>query len=147
MRGRIPTPDAIKALLGKPVTKPLGSGPQFTVGAEPPDWLDLYARELWERCSSELMRYGMLTQVDAEALASYCVAMSMIRDLKRLCSDPALPVKEKMSAGRMLLKAQLVARALGAEFGFSPSARNRIVIPGAPKDELDDFMANKGETA
>jgi P27 family predicted phage terminase small subunit len=138
MRGRIPVPPAIKALQGKPVTA--GPGPQFDRGAEPPDWLDAHARSVWDRCAQQLDALGMLTRVDAEALANYCDACSTVKGLSDLQQNPATEAKDKIKLTRLKLAAMALQSALGQQFGFTPASRTKIHVPVAPVDELEDWQ-------
>ena len=145
-KGRKPTPTRIKALMDNPGKRPMNDAePQFTVGAEPPAWLDEAAQAEWWVVASELSALGMLTRVDGMALASYCMACSLLQQAQKDISIYGITVPSE--SGRRKNPAATVAndmmrtiRSLGSEFGFTPSSRTRVRQPGTEPDPLDKFL-------
>ena len=78
MRGRKPTPTRLKILAGNPGKRPLNSREPQPAQKMPrcPKHLDKAARAEWRRKAPELFRVGLLTAVDDNGLAGYCMAYS-----------------------------------------------------------------------
>lgn len=131
MRGRKPIPSALKLLRGNPGKRPLPANePRPASGAARPDWLQPAAREEWDKLATELARLGLLSVLDANALAGYCVLLSQVRK----AHEAGKPVGEKT------LRA---LDALGSAFGLSPASRARL--GAAPAREEDPFEAYLGK--
>ena len=151
--GPPPQPTALRLLRGNPGKRPL---PQQAVkptpGADCPKILSPAARAEWKRLQPELLRLGLLTQIDRAVLAAYCEAWSdflwavnRIRQSGRLTTagngtlipHPAVQIKR---ASMKLIKD------LSAEFGFSPAALARIdlVAPDGDADDDEKFFGPQG---
>lgn len=76
--GRPRKPTALKVLQGNPGKRALSdSEPMPTVASSsPPEWLDDYAREVWEQISPLLVGMRVLTEADAPALILLASAWS-----------------------------------------------------------------------
>ena len=137
-RGPIGLTDAEKKRRGthrphrsKPATPRPASG-----NVEPPDWWDADspAREMWDRTAPELVRLGLLSEMEQGLFTIYCssweewlIAMRAIetegavyttsRGVKRV--SPWMTVADK-AAKRML--------SIAAEYGLTPRSRQRIRI-------------------
>ncbi len=172
--GRPPKPTALKMLHGNPGRRPLNDKePKPARGERPPaapSWLDTAARNVWRRLAPELHRLGLLTGLDRDLLALYCVELAdYIRALKELRRLPAVvvngggrtttrkrngDVEEKTTRGQLVPNPWLAVRnhalknltRLGSELGLSPAARTRIRVEiekGDGEDEFTRFLKRK----
>ena len=140
MRGRKPSPTALKRLRGNPGKRALPKSEPKPQAILPhvPRFLDKIAKAEWHRISRELFELGLLTRVDRNALAAYCDCFSL---WKRACDEIA-----KEGAGLTVTGAQgqsiknpvvtIREKALeqmksyAIEFGMTPSSRGRLrVVP------------------
>lgn len=151
MRGRKPIPDAIKAFTGK--RGKLGyKGKVSPRRGRPtcPRWLDRVARAKWKALLPELDRLGLLTVVDGDALAAYCVAWSELKAATMLiqeegrvchCGTGGLKPHPAIALQRSALNA--IAK-FSSLFGLNPADRGRIAAPQKPENQslLEDFMAS-----
>lgn len=76
MRGRKPTPTALKLLTGNPGKRPVNTTEPNPPSIAPdcPEHLSAEAKQEWARISIQLLDLGLLTQLDRSALAAYCQA-------------------------------------------------------------------------
>jgi P27 family predicted phage terminase small subunit len=135
VRGRKPTPIPLRELRNNPGRRPIPEG--VDVGAfsdlpPAPDFLDEIGRAEWERVGRELLVVGLLTPLDAPALAAYCHAFSRWRRAEEKVSQTGEIVR---TPNGMLVQSpymQIANRALDqwtkmlAEFGMTPSSRTRV---------------------
>lgn len=144
MPGPRPIPTHLKVLRGNPGKQKLNrEEPEPTLPPappEPPPYLTGYAREEWERLSTELFRLKLLTVVDIQPLAAYCQAYDSFRTatekIKEMAvRDPvmgALMIKTRHNSfmqNPLFLTARQSANDMvryASEFGFTPAARSRI---------------------
>lgn len=98
---------------------------------EPPDVLSGVALEEWHRVVPELQRLELTKPVDAAALMAYCLAFQRMVQAQRLIDEDGL--LHENSQGRVrhpavaiLEAASKELRAWAIEFGFTPSAENRV---------------------
>jgi P27 family predicted phage terminase small subunit len=136
MRGRKPTPTALRLLRGNPRKRPVNARePQPTLMAAdqaPPVWLDPAAKAEWSRLAPMLGRLGVLTETDADALAAYCEAFTTWRQATQkvrqggmvVVRDDGSPVVSPWL--KIANEAMAQMRAFLIEFGMTPSARARI---------------------
>src|SRR5262245_41098800 len=135
-RRRIPT--ALHELRGFPGKRkpPEGEPTPALATAEPPKWLDDTAIEVWNDVAPELVRLGLLTQVDRHALAGACRWWAVYRKLDASLRDETVEVSQ--SQGRKFRIAQQAfasAMTVFARFGVTPSERARLTMPTVPADD------------
>jgi len=134
MRGRKPTPTALRVLRGNPRKRPLNAreptpGP---LALDPPAWLDASAAAEWRRLAPMLGRLGVLTETDADALAAYCEAFTTWRQATQKVRQGGMVVVKADGTAvvspwlKVAQDAMGQLRALLIEFGMTPSARARI---------------------
>lgn len=108
-----------------------------------PSWLPDEAAAEWGRVVPELARLELTKPVDRAALAAYCLTWDRLVSAQRELNEHG-SVLGRNSQGQV--RHPLVAvieaaskdlRAWCAEFGFTPSAENRLSTPEA-NDALDD---------
>jgi P27 family predicted phage terminase small subunit len=153
-------PEALRALHGSR-TRPRhrGSIPVDPVETlEPPPELTDLEREHWAYYERKLTKTKVLTSLDRDALANYCIANGQIREIRQAQKDPTyrrVLVSETVDdAGNRQFKvavnpldAQLrqwmqIARLAGSELGLSPVSRARVAPAGTTQeqDELDTYI-------
>ena len=149
-RGPAPRPSTVHMLNGNPGKRSQaapgnGSGPAVAVPVAP-EWLLSEARAEWDRITPELETLGLISELDLAHLAAYCQAFALMertgREIKRLQAEgeaESIPNRmrgliDSTPSGYKQLSAlmsvynracdQMAKHA--AEFGLSPSARQRV---------------------
>jgi len=156
MRGRKRLPTALHMLRGNPGKRPLPTNeptPEaLPATVDPPPWLDKVAREEWKRLAPLLADNGLLTVLDADALAMYCRAFASWREATDkiavegsvLTSRNGYPVVSAWI--NVAAKNMITMRSLMTEFGLTPSARARV-SRATPKldasNPLDKFIRRR----
>jgi P27 family predicted phage terminase small subunit len=154
-------PTALKLIEGNPGKRSLNHNEPKPPSEFPtmPRGLNAIEKAEWKRLATELPKVpGLITRIDGPLLHAYvqCYAQwieisKIMRDLAK--QDPVtkgmmLRGKNGQAYTNPLLRQQRQIRGellrLAAEFGFSPVARTRIVLPDGskanePDDEWDDF--------
>ena len=156
--GRKPKPSALKLIEGNPGKRPL---PENEPKPEPiapkcPTWLHKDAKKEWKRIAPQLERLGLLTQVDMAALAGYCESWAQYKRAIEFIHKhgEVYPIKDDEGRVKYLQQVPQVSiankalqqvRAFCAEFGLTPSARGRMVVPGAKEqeDEMEMLLQKK----
>ncbi len=149
-RGPAPTPTPILRLRGSWRGDANGAEPQPEPGRpEKPDWLKGYAETAWEQFADQLEAMGVLTVADGHALTVLCQTWSRWRRAEEFVDQhgETYPVQDNQGRVRYLKKfpqvgiAQACATTLNrmmAEFGLTPSARSRIVVPSDKASDDED---------
>lgn len=152
MRGRKPTPDALKVLAGNPGKRDLnlGAKPQPAVDVpDRPKCLTGAARDEWDRITPLLAEVGCVAAMDAQVLAVYCQWVSVFREALDEVSREGITIAAKTSIKKhpavvVLKDASEVIRQYSGLFGLSPSDRARIVFqPDEYEDLFTEFMDDK----
>ncbi|HDW3058686.1 phage terminase small subunit P27 family [Bacillus cereus] len=109
----------------------------------PPTWLDSVAKKEFKRIAGELLELEVMTNIDVNALALYCDAYADYMACTKIIQEEGLLVEYTNKAAEtnkvphplLTKKKQLheQMKAIGVDFGFTPSARARIVMPRAKK--------------
>jgi P27 family predicted phage terminase small subunit len=150
-RGPTPKPSALKQLHGtfrqdrapeNEATPNLASGDQLKA----PAWLDERATAKWDELALRLHSLGLLTEIDLDVFAAYCVSWSNWRDAEECIQKYGATTKaqsgyEAVSPHVTRAKnhlAELIK--LSGLLGLSPSSRTRI---GVHLDETshDELLA------
>jgi P27 family predicted phage terminase small subunit len=142
MKGRKPTPRALKLLRGNPSKRPLSPRepqpcPDSSARAS---WLSGFAAEEWDRIAPELVRLGLLTVVDRGLLEAYCASYGRWRDLEARIARMSLDAAQKAGLLGQAQKERMLLQRLGVEFGFTPSSRSRVKTEPPAKDENERFF-------
>ncbi|PEP73442.1 phage terminase small subunit P27 family [Bacillus toyonensis] len=108
---------------------------------KPPTWLDSVAKREFKRIAGELLELDVITNIDVNALATYCDAFSDYVECTKIIREEGLLVEYTNKAAEtnkvphplLTKKKQLheQMKALAVEFGLTPSARAKIVIPNS----------------
>lgn len=134
MRGRKPTPTALKIMRGNPGHRALNA---HEAQAElriptPPKELDAIAKKEWRRMGKILLRMGLLTEIDRAAFAGYCVswsqwtqALEKVQQLGPIIKAPSgFPIQNPyLAVANHALKTM---QGLLVEFGMTPASRSRV---------------------
>jgi P27 family predicted phage terminase small subunit len=152
MRGRKPTPTALRILRGNPGKRRLPEDePKPPVEIpDPPDHLDEVARKEWIRITGLLSQLRLISQLDMAGIAAYCVAFSRWADAERkvakhgiivMSPDKKFPMKSPYLC--VAESAMQEMRKLLGEFGLTPTSRSRLHVPIIPAedDEFERFLA------
>lgn len=149
MRGRKPKPAALKKLSGQ---KSVGSEPQFgDAEVKPPSHLSALERRYWRQLTKITTKAGLLTAGDHYMLSLCCNALAIAQKASVQLAKEELTVtlSNGVVAANPLIgilnKARADAAKLLAEFGLSPSARQRVLMDTT--DEDDPFGAFLAEMA
>jgi P27 family predicted phage terminase small subunit len=144
MRGRKPTPTALKVIAGNPGKRKLRLD-EFKPYAEiprPPKSLKGEALKEWKRVTTELALYNMIAAVDRGALAMLCTTWARYVQAEEMIEKAAqtapgsygmfvktpngFPIQSPWLA--VSNKAMEQYKAWCAEFGLTPSARSRLPV-------------------
>jgi P27 family predicted phage terminase small subunit len=149
MQGRKPKPTAIKLLEGNPGKRALNHAepkPRVVL-PRPPEHLSDEEKVQWKLKVKELYPLGLITTIDTDALAMYCVifvrwlkAEKMVREKGEIIKTAAGNIIQNpyLSIANRALE-QL--NKLGAEFGMTPSSRSRVKADLAdPDQELERML-------
>lgn len=144
--GTKPKPTAIKLLEGNPGRRDLSQSPQPPGGdMRAPAGMPLVARREWRRVVPILVRLGVASQVDRNALADYCLCVARLADAEADIEKRGLLVEGER--GQVKNPSCQLAREYRAavvrwavEFGLTPSSRSRLSVPEKPEDDLDALL-------
>ena len=152
-QGRKPLPTALKVMRGNPGKRPLNDAEPVPDPAMPtcPPQLTGAAREEWERVGTELLKLGLISQLDRGILTVYCDAWGRWVEAKEALEMTGMVVMTRTGypvpspyltiANRSLEIMQKAA----VEFGMSPSSRSRV--KATPVEEDDEFEELFGRRA
>jgi P27 family predicted phage terminase small subunit len=153
MRGRKPTPTALKLVRGNPGKRPLNDAeptPPATPGLECPVWLSAPAREHWPAIAEQLRAAGLLSDIDHAALGLYCEAFARWKDANEkvvklgavVKSAHGYPIPSPYLQVANQAHAQLTR--LLSEFGMTPSSRSRVAAKKPDPAEQYAKFVRKG---
>ncbi len=147
-RGRRPMPAAIRLAKGTHLERLNRNEPKPPAdNVVPPAWLEGDALDKWNELAPQLLSLGVLTNVDADSLARYCVTWQEWKKHLAICQKggDVLVLRSETGAVRFASvapSATLVGKygrellRLAQEFGLTPSSRSTIV-GSAAKPEAD----------
>lgn len=131
--GRKPKPTALKLLDGNPGKRPIAPDEPRPIVEAPlcPEHLTAEARTEWDRIVPQLLKLGLLTQVDAVSLAAYCVLYARWCDAERKVTEGGMVVE---SYGQTLPNPHLsianntlkLLHSFASEFGLTPASRTKV---------------------
>jgi P27 family predicted phage terminase small subunit len=148
MAGRKPIPTTLKLIRGTARPHRMNKDepmPPVSV-PEPPAHLDARARAKFAELAAMLARCGVMTALDADALARYCVIWGRWLDAETEIKRKGPIVKTE--AGNVIHSPYLAVAnrchrqlaQLESEFGLTPSSRSRV-RSSPPRDESDAIAA------
>ena len=161
MAGRKPLPTKLKIIAGNPGKQKLPKGepePDVCIPA-PPDCLDVYAIEEWNRITPVLLSLGIISDLTVPAVIAYCDAYSDWRtateELNKIKKKAPLQALIQQTSNGNLIPNQLklVAKAARAdmiryatEFGGTEAAKARLAVdPGRGKKGKFTGLINGGK--
>jgi P27 family predicted phage terminase small subunit len=108
-----------------------------------PDWLTGIAAEVWYQTVAMLSHCdGLLVDIDAGLLATYCEAWQTYLDAQAIVTREGLiatsgnGVQYQHPAVGIRNKARYEIMRIGSKFGMSPADRAKLSIGGVSEDEL-----------
>lgn len=147
MRGRKPTPTALKVVRGNPGGRPLNEDEPKPKGeVRAPEYLSEMAAAHWPVVAEQLRNAGVLTSMDVAALALYCESFARWQQAQALIAKTGLVVPGQK--GTFTQSPYVVIsnaafeqmRRLLIEFGMTPSSRSRVSkVGGEDEDEYAAF--------
>ena len=162
MKGRKPLPTNLKLLMGNPGKQKLPKG-EPNPGSripDPPDVLNDYALEEWNRITPVLLALGLISDLTVPAVIAYCDAYSDWRtateELNRIRKEKsglATLIQQTSNGNIIPNQLKLVAKAARAdmiryatEFGGTEIAKIRLAIdPGRGKKKVFEGLINGGK--
>ena len=134
LRGPQPKPTALKMLQG--TARPDRMNPNEPKpplsSSRPPTWLNAAQKKIWRDKAPALIRQGVLTEWDRDALARYCVLMEHFVKLSEHTENPDV-LKELRNLNVQISK-------LEAAFGLTPSSRSRITATPPQPEETESQL-------
>ena len=138
IRGRKPTPTALKMLEGNPGKRPINKHePIPPSGAvECPSWLLPEAKMAWDRIAPMLMSMGLLTVLDVSALAGYCQSYAQWLEARENVTRNGVQIRNE--AGKLQQnpflniesKSLSIMKSFAREFGFRNEMFLQIIADG-----------------
>ncbi|MDU1061630.1 MAG: phage terminase small subunit P27 family [Leclercia adecarboxylata] len=136
-RGRRPKPTARKELAGNPGKRALNKlEPKFTpvTHAEPPEWFDDTARQMWETVIKELCGQGVLYITDLHNVVAFCAAFRNWHESQQEVMRLGITVETEFGPKKnpALTAANEAARQMvtfGSLLGLDPASRQRLITP------------------
>lgn len=152
MRGRKPTPTALKLRRGNPGKRALPKNEPKPIGPVTcPDWLSQAAKTEWRRIAPVLVKAGIVTAADRAALAVYCQQYARVASAERLVEEQGPIVKSPSGYPiqnpnlAIANKAATLLIKYAAELGITPSSRTRVeAVPGTGKAGTQGFARQEG---
>jgi P27 family predicted phage terminase small subunit len=134
MRGRKPTPTALRRASGNPGKRAYNADEPVPPDRIPdcPDHLNAPAREEWQRLVEVLVRMGVVSEIDRAALAAYCQAYGRwveaeekLKETPVMVRTPSGYVQQNPWLSIANRQLELMGRFM-AELGLTPASRSRI---------------------
>ncbi|EBA9765539.1 phage terminase small subunit P27 family [Salmonella enterica] len=141
-RGRKPKPAARKLLAGNPGKRAINrSEPGFTPlsYAEPPEWFDDTARQMWETVIHELCAQCVLCVTDLHNVVAFCAAFRNWHESQLEVMRVGITVQTEFGPKKnpALTAANEAARQMvtfGSLLGLDPASRQRLITPKQGSD-------------
>lgn len=136
-RGRKPRPVARKALAGNPGKRALNKcEPRFTpiTSAEPPEWFDDTARQMWDTVIRELCDQRILYVTDLHNVAAFCTAFRNWHEAQMEVMRVGITVQtesgpKKNPALTVVNEAARQMVTFGSMLGLDPASRQCLITP------------------
>lgn len=152
MRGRKPTPTALKIIAGNPGKRPLNAHePQPRADlADAPSWLTERQKATWTEVV-EMSPPGLLKDIDASVFAVWVVAFDLYQEASERLARSGMLVKAPntgvpMQSPYLALvnrQAQIMMKA-ASEMGFTPASRSRVIVKQKTAKDNDPWNAIAG---
>lgn len=152
MRGRKPTPTALKLIAGNPGKRPINTDepqPRSDL-TQAPDWLTDRQRATWIEVV-ELAPAGLLKDIDASVFTVWVIAFDLYQEASEKLSRTGMLIKAPNTGVPMQSpylaivnrQAQIMMKA-AAEMGFTPASRSRVVVKRDAAKDADPWSAIAG---
>jgi P27 family predicted phage terminase small subunit len=156
IKGRKPTPTAIKILEGNPGKRPLNEREPMPDKKAPkcPKWLEPEAKKEWKRLADKMEALGILTELDMAAFAAYCQAYARWKEAEEYITLHGMTYETSTGGMRAVPQVSIANSSMAAmqraaeQFGLTPAARSRIIADAESKnskgenDELDMLLGS-----
>ncbi|OAT79315.1 phage terminase small subunit P27 family [Desulfotomaculum copahuensis] len=140
-------PTALKIITGNPGKRPLPQNEPKPKPVAPkcPAWLPKEAKRHWKEMASKLEKLGLLTEVDGQAFADYCLCLARLEEAERDIKERGILVegdrgKVKNPACQIAREYRSALQKWAARFGLDPQSRSGLDVAreeeGDPMDEL-----------
>lgn len=141
-RGRKPKPAARKLLAGNPGKRAINKNePQFTpiTHADPPEWFDDTARQMWETVIHELCAQRVLYVTDLHNVVLFCSAFRNWHEsqLEIMRAGITIETESGPKKNPALTAANETMRQIatfGSLLGLDPASRQRLITPKQGSD-------------
>jgi P27 family predicted phage terminase small subunit len=154
MRGRKPTPTALKVMTGNPGKRPLNRHEPRPATAIPtcPAHLSSSAKAEWKRLARQMHVLGIISHLDRAALAAYCQAYGRWAEAERKLKET--PMLLKLPSGAIQQspwlsiankQLELMHKYMG-ELGLSPASRSRVSAQPLAPAQPSKFAGLIGRT-
>ena len=166
LRGPAGKPAELKALEGGRGHRPINFDQIFRpeVGVPPiPKGISREGRKAWRRLTPELVRYNLISVVDADALEELCETIGLLKILRRSINtrqellltagkDPAAAIESSTPNGMAVQSVSYQAmnrereklRVMLSEFGLTPAQRARVTTAIRVQANLFDANSSVG---
>jgi P27 family predicted phage terminase small subunit len=152
-RGPKPQPTAVKTAKGNPGKRAINKEepkPPAATEFEPPVWLPDVGKIEYRRLGKQLKTLGLLTNLDLNTLANYCLAFSHVVACQNELATSGTTITMETQNGsypmtapqfNQLMKALQQMERWGTQMGLSPSSRAGLKVEGrkTPADQLTEF--------
>jgi P27 family predicted phage terminase small subunit len=136
IRGRKPTPAAVKRRQGNPGKRRLNKKEPRLQSRIPscPKHLQGEARREWNRSAGLLRRLGVITELDRAVLAAYCTAYADYVEAVEHLNKTGAVKRSKKGGEYQNLWVPIKKRSMdqmvkfGSELGLTPSSRSRVQV-------------------
>ncbi len=149
MRGRKPTPTALRRASGNPGKRGYNHAEPVVPEGLPdcPDHLSAAAQQEWLRIAGTLHEIGVLTTVDRAVLAAYCQAYGRwveaeerMKETPTMLKTPSGYVQQSPWLSVANKQLELMGRFM-SELGITPASRSRVsVLSAAAEPEKITFQ-------
>jgi len=149
MKGRKPTPAALKTLRGtdQPVRMNRNQAEPEVISKlpTPPAWLSKLGRKIYKTKGQELINQNILSLLDLDMFLLYCNEYATYLETSE--EIRSVPLKAKLSEDHTEIYRRIRqqnqqawerAKAIAIEFGFTPSARARVQTLNA-NNQMSEF--------
>lgn len=142
-------PKHLRLVKGNPSRRPINEDEPKPEAKAPscPNHLNADAKREWKRVTKELLKLGLLTEIDRAAIARYCQAWGewceATRKIDKLGMLVRTPNGYPVPSPYVVIANQAHKRMLDieAQFGMTPSSRTRVsVAKGGKTSEWDAFF-------
>lgn len=141
-------PTVLKILEGNPGKRPL---PQNEPKPRPlapkcPSRLPREAKRHWKELAPKLEKLGLLTEVDGQAFADYCLCLARLEEAEKDIRERGILVpgdrgKVKNPACQIAREYRAALQKWAARFGLDPQSRSGLdVARENEEDEMEQFL-------